>query len=493
VHGSLVDLSMCSSPLLLSVAIPTELPSAAVLSRLLAVVLLISINAFFVAAEFSIVSVRRSRISQLVSQGDVQAKTVQQLQRSLDRLLSTTQLGITLSSLALGWIGESTMAVIIAYGLANLPLGENFGQVLAHTIAIPLAFFLVAYLQIVLGELCPKSVAMLYPERLARFLGPPSLTIARFFNPFIWILNQSTRLLLRLVRIQYSDQFGYSRLTPEELQLIIRTTTETPGLDAEERELLNNVFEFRDVTAGEIMIPRTQVAAVEATNSFGELLNTIAEKGHSRYPVIGESLDDIQGIIDLKQLLRPFAHQELALPSPIRPYIKPARFVPEYMPLHELLATMQRTGQELVIVVDEFGGTAGLLTLEDLTTEIIGDFHVPESGAELLVQMLDDQSYLVKAHTNIEEVNQSLGVDLPESEEYQTLGGFLIYRLEKIPREGDRVLYGDREWIILSTDGPKLEDILVRPLEPTVEFSSRELISNELPPFKGPSDNVMDI
>jgi CBS domain containing-hemolysin-like protein len=175
VHGSLVDLSMCSSPLLLSVAIPTELPSAAVLSRLLAVVLLISINAFFVAAEFSIVSVRRSRISQLVSQGDVQAKTVQQLQRSLDRLLSTTQLGITLSSLALGWIGESTMAVIIGLWPGQFaPAGENLrSQAMAHTIAIPLAFFLVAYLQIVLGELCPKSVAMLYPERLARFLGPP--------------------------------------------------------------------------------------------------------------------------------------------------------------------------------------------------------------------------------------------------------------------------------------------------------------------------------
>jgi len=165
------------------------------LLRLLSVLLLIAINAFFVTAEFSIVSVRRSRINQLVGAGDVQAKTVQDLQRSIDRLLSTTQLGITLSSLALGWIGESTMAVLMAAWLEQLPVPLALRQTLAHSLAVPVAFLLIAYLQIVLGELCPKSVALLYSEQLARFLGPPSLAIARFFNPFIWVLNQSTRWL----------------------------------------------------------------------------------------------------------------------------------------------------------------------------------------------------------------------------------------------------------------------------------------------------------
>jgi len=448
----------------LSVVIPETLPPMAIASRLMAVLLLISINAFFVAAEFSIVSVRRSRISQLVFQGDLQAKTVQHLQRSLDRLLSTTQLGITLSSLALGWIGESTMAIIVAFAIIRLPISEFRSQVIAHAISIPVAFLLVAYLQIVLGELCPKSVAMLYPERLARFLGPPSLTIARFFNPFIWILNQSTWLLLRLFNIQYSNQFSYSRLTPEELQLMIRTTAETPDLDAEERELLTNVFEFREVTAGEIMIPRTQIDAVNANASFRDLLEAVATTGHSRYPVMGESLDDIQGVVDLKHLWQLLARHRITLDAPIKPWVKPARFVPEYTPLHELLATMQRTGQKLVIVVDEFGGTAGLLTLTDLTSEIIGEMHEPESEEELLVQILDDQSYLVKAHTHLDEVNELLQVDLPESEDYQTLGGFLIYQLQKIPREGDTLIFGEHEWVVRSTDGPKLENILVRPL-----------------------------
>ncbi|MBW4463767.1 MAG: hemolysin family protein [Nodosilinea sp. WJT8-NPBG4] len=452
-------------PHLLTVFIPEQLPAAAIASRLLAVLLLISINAFFVAAEFSMVSVRRSRISQLVSQGDVQAKTVQQLQRSLNRLLSTTQLGITLSSLALGWVGESTMAVTLAFWITQTPLSADQSEALAHALAIPAAFFLVAYLQIVLGELCPKSVAMLYPEQLARFLGPPSLTIARLFNPFIWILNQSTRLLLRLVNIQYSDQVTYSRLTPEELQLIIRTTAETPGLEAEERVILNNVFEFRDVTAGEIMVPRTQINAIPLAATFGELIEVVADTEHSRYPVMGDSLDDIQGMVELKQFLQPLAHQQINADTLIRPWVKPARFVPEYTSLHELLATMQRTGEELVVVVDEFGGTAGLLTLRDLTTEIIGEIHEPDSDTEQPVQLLEDQSYRVKAHTDLEEVNTLLNLTLPYSDDYQTLGGFLIFQMQKIPNAGDRLVFADREWVVLSTDGPRLGDILVRSLD----------------------------
>lgn len=478
-----------------AVVAPTPLNGAAILTRLLAVLLLIGINAFFVTAEFSIVSVRRSRISQLVSEGDAQAKTVQHLQRSLDRLLSTTQLGITLSSLALGWIGESTMAVILASLLAQLPLPEVGRQILVHSVSIPLAFFLIAYLQIVLGELCPKSVAMLYPERLARFLGPASLTIARLFNPFIWILNQSTRWLLRLVGIQYSNQFGYSRLTPEELQLIISTSTESPGLGADERTLLNNVFEFRDVTAGEVMVPRTQIVSVEKQATFREVLAELAQGWHSRYPVIGESLDDICGVIDLKELLKPLSESRLHLDSPIAAWVRPARFVTEKTPLHELLQTMQRTGQEMVMVVDEFGGTAGLLTLQDLITEIIGDVYEPEQPTEMLVQMIENDTFLVRAQTDIEEVNELLDVNLPFAEDYQTLGGFLIFQLQKIPDEGDRFVYDGFEWTVLSVEGPRLQDILAHRLDPSDDLI-QEVIQdsssvNSLPEIT-PLDDSLD-
>ena len=446
----------------LPIAVP-NLTAVEIVARLLAVIALIGINAFFVAAEFSIVSVRRSRINQLAEAGDIQARTVQSFQRSLDQLLSTTQIGITLSSLALGWIGESTIAAVLLQLFHQLAFTVPFVGAIAHSIAIPLAFVLIAYLQIVLGELCPKAVAMLFPERLARLFGPPSLTISRLFTPFVWVLNHSTWWLLRLFGIRYTgSQSWYSRVTPEELQLIIRTSTESPGLDEEERELLNNVFEFRDVTAGEVMIPRTQISALPKTATLQAALDAIAETGHSQFPVIGESLDDVAGILSLKDLVGPLARHEATHASYIDDWIRPARFVPEYTQLHDLLQIMQKSGKSMVMVVDEFGGTAGLLTLADVTGEIIGDSHELEEDVEVLVSMLDDQSYRVRAQTYIEEVNELLGVELPVEEDYQTLAGFLIHQLQKIPVPGDKVVYDEYEWTVTAVDGPKVLEVVAK-------------------------------
>lgn len=445
--------------------LPT-LSGSDILTRLLSVFVLITINAFFVAAEFSIVSVRRSRISQLVSAGDVQAKTVQDLQRGLDRLLSTTQLGITLSSLALGWIGEGTMAVLLTVWFAKLPVAETTRTFIVHSIAVPAAFLLIAYLQIVLGELCPKSVALMYPEQLARVLGAPSLAISRLFNPFIWILNQSTRWLLRLVGIPYTGQGWANRVTPEELQLIISTSTESPGLEEEKRELLNNVFEFTEVLAGEVMVPRTNIVAVSRDATFQELLHEVVSSGHSRYPVMGESLDDIQGIIDFKALAEPMMQGLLPIHASFQDWIRPAQFVSENIALDDLLRLMRRSRQAMVVVVDEYGGTAGLVTLQDLVAEIIGEAPEPEgSDEEPTLQILDEQTFLVQAQTDLEEVNELLDMELPLAEEYQTLGGFLIYQLQKIPIEGETLLYDKYEMTVESADGPRLERIRIHRLE----------------------------
>lgn len=437
--------------------------------RLLSVLLLIAINAFFVTAEFSMVSVRRSRINQLVAAGDVPAQTVQSLQRSIERLLSTTQLGITLSSLALGWIGESTMAVLVARAMESLPLPLGFKQAIAHSFAIPTAFFLIAYLQIVLGELCPKSVALLYSEELARFLGPPSLAISRIFNPFIWILNQSTRCLLRLVGIQYTGQGWNSRITPEELQLIVATERESSGLEAEERELLSNVFEFGEVVAAEVMVPRTSLCALEQTTTFERLLEEVVKTGHSRYPVTGESLDDIRGIIDFKELAKPLAQGRLNAQTPIQTWIKPARFVPEVTPLSELLPLMQRSRLEMVMVVDEFGGTAGLVTLRDVIDEIVGLDATLANPEEVALQMLDDRTFLVQAQMDLEEVNELLDLEFPIADEYQTLGGFLLYHFQKIPAQGETLQYENLDLTIVSAEGPRLHQIRIHRREPEVE------------------------
>lgn len=429
--------------------------------RLLSVLLLIAINAFFVTAEFSIVSVRRSRISQLVESGDIQAQTVQSLQRSIDRLLSTTQLGITLSSLALGWIGEKTMAVLINDLISILPLPAKIINALAHSLAVPIAFFLIAYLQIVLGELCPKSVALMYSENLARLLAPPSLAIARIFNPFIWILNQSTRLLLRLGGIQYTGQGWYNQVTPEELQIIIATERESTGLEAEERQLLNNVFEFGDVLAVEVMVPRTNIQAIPINGTFATLLNEVATTKHSGYPVTGDSLDDIRGIIDFKDLALPLAQGEITAETPIHLWVKPVRFVPESTLLSELLRDMQRSHLKMVMVVDEFGGTSGLVTLQDLIAEIIGDDSEGFSQEEIALEMMDEQTFLVQAQMNLEELNDLLDLDLPVTDEYQTIGGFLIYQLQKIPTQGETLYYENLEFTVVGAQGPKLDQIRI--------------------------------
>ena len=425
------------------------------------VFILIGINAFFVTAEFSIVSVRRSRISQLVREGDIQAQTVQSLHRSIDRLLSTTQLGITLSSLALGWVGEKTIAVSIVVLIEKLTLPPSIVKTLSHSLAFPLSFIVLAYLQIVLGELCPKSVALMYPEKLSKFFGPPSVVIARIFSPFVAILNLSTRLLLKLGGVNYSGQGWYEQVTSEELQLIIATERESSDLKAQERQLLKNVFEFREDTAEEVMIPRTDIKFLSTATTFSELLQTIIETGYSAYPVIGDSLDDIQGIIYYKKLSQPLASGELTNESIIEPWIDQASFISESTSLNELLPSMQRSHEKMAVVIDEFGGTAGLITLHDLVAEIVGDAGEDLETRIEPIQKLDDQTFLVSAQMNLEEVNEKLELDLPLADDYNTLGGFLLDKWQKIPSQDEKLEYANLCFTIISAGSNRLYQILI--------------------------------
>ncbi|MEM9542377.1 MAG: hemolysin family protein [Cyanobacteria bacterium P01_E01_bin.42] len=427
--------------------------------KLLSVLLLIAINAFFVTAEFSMVAVRRSRINQLVEEGDVPARTVQALQRQIERLLSTTQIGITLSSLALGWISESNVSLLVRGLLRRLPFANN--PAIVHSLAVPIAFFGVAYLQIVLGELCPKSLALRYSERLARLFGPPSWAIARAFNPFILMLNSSTRFLLRLVRVQYLGQGWYTRVTPEELQLIITTERESIGLEAEERELLKNVFEFGEVRVREVMVPRTSIIAISHKATFAELLELVVKTGHTRYPMMGESLDDIVGIIDFKRLAISLAEGCLQPKTALAPWIETPRFIPETNLLGDLLPLMQRSQLEMAIVLDEFGGTAGIITLKDIIAEIIGAKPEAQNGDDFSYKILSDRQFLVQAQMDLEEVNAILGFDFPLSEEYNTLSGFLLYHFQKIPAQGETLSYEDIDLTVVSADGPRLDRIRI--------------------------------
>lgn len=431
-----------------------------IIVRLLSVVALILLNAFFVTVEFSIVSARRSRINQLAAAGDAQARTVQKLQQKLNSLLSTTQLGITLSSLALGWIGEHTMAALIIHWLARLPIASGLSQFLSHSIALPLAFLLLAYLQIVLGELCPKSVALSHPEQISRFLGPPSLTIARLLNPFVWLLNQSTTFLLSALGLEGNSTGQYGGVTPEELRLLINTSTEVPALKKGEREILSNVFEFRGAFVEEIMIPRTQIAALPREATFQNLLEEIVRSKHSQYPITGESLDNILGTVDFYDLALPLSRGELTPQAPIEPWVTLAKVVPKTLPLNDLLTQMQQSAREMVIVVDEYGGTAGLVTFRDLTAKIIGD--AADAGHSGQIIYKDSHTVIFPAQTDLEDVNERLSLNLPTSENYLTLGGFMIFEMQKIPQVNEQLTYQDLELTVTAAEGPRLTKIKIR-------------------------------
>ena len=423
---------------------------------------LIGINAFFTAAEFSIVSVRRSRISQLVENGDLQAQTVQSFQKGIDRLLSTTQLGITLSSLALGWIGEPTIAVLIANLIKLLPLPAVIINGLAHSFAIPIAFVCLVYLQIVLGELVPKSLAILYPEKLARFFAPPSLVISRIFRPFLSILNLSTRLLLKLIGIRNIKQTWNEQLSAQELQLIINAEKESTDLEESQKEILNNVLELGDITAIKVMTPRTKIKFINQDSTFAQLLEKITNDKFFRYPVIGESLDEIIGVIDYKSLVIPLAADLIHNESIITPWVKPVRIVSEKASLKELLSLMQLEKQEMVVVVDEFSGTSGLITIQDLISEIIGDQNDHESEEANIWQQINETTYVVSAQMSLDDINRHLAIALPVDEDYNTLSGFLQEQWQKIPHQGEVFNYNDLQFTIISTENNRLQQIKIQ-------------------------------
>jgi CBS domain containing-hemolysin-like protein len=432
-----------------------------IVSRFLLILGLIGINAFFVTAEFSIIAVRRSRINQLVEAGDRPARSVQFLQRRLDRLLSITQLGITLASLTLGWLGENTLALIFQKffsGPGSPSPGLTF---LAHGLAIPLTFVAIAYLQIVLGELCPKSWALLYAEPLSRALAPPIQTLARLVAPFLDILNHSTQTLLRLGGAETGHHRWAQRLTPEELQLIISTEGESSGLNSHERTLLKNLFSLGDSLAQSIMVPRSQLVVLPETATLQDFLAAMTQTGHPCFPVKGDSLDDIRGVLDFQDLAQPLYQGQLEPATPLRAWIKPIRFFPEATPLTDLLVIMHQTQLKVVIIVDEFGGTAGLVTLADLMTEIVGNEAAEEGDDPLLLQRLDAQTFLVNAQISVAEVNEVLGLQLPLTDEYQTLAGFLLYTWQRIPHPGDSLEYGPLSFTVVTASGPKLETIRI--------------------------------
>jgi putative hemolysin len=428
---------------------------------LLAVFALVFANGFFVAAEFSLVSIRRSRLNELAAQGNSLARTVLHVVEDPDRFIAATQLGITIASLGLGWIGEPALAHLIEPLFAFLP--NLWANVATHSIAVGVAFAIITFMHVVLGELAPKSVALQYPETTAFFVARPTIWTENIFRPFIWLLNGAGNLILRLVGLQRptGHQLAHS---VEELKILVRASQESGILEEQEGKMAMRVFEFSDRAVREVMIPRTDVVAVERTATVQELLELFTRNPHSRFPVYEEDLDHVVGILMMKDVLTALADQGPA----VRPrtleeakLIRPAFFVPESRRVGDLLPEMRAQKVHMAIVLDEYGGTAGLVTIEELIEEVVGRVSDEWVAESLPIKPLGEGAWEVDALVRVDEVNAELQLGLPEHEEYETVAGFLLWLLGRVPQQGEEVHWEGLRFQVLEMKGPKIERVSI--------------------------------
>lgn len=402
--------------------------------RLLAVFALVLANGFFVAAEFSLVSVRRTRIAELVAQGYPSANWVHRALENPDRVIAATQLGITLASLGLGWIGEPAVAHLIEPVVNLFPAAVQSG--VSHTISSGLAFALITFMHVVVGELAPKSIALQNPEKTALIVAQPTIWTEIIFKPAIWALNGAGNGLLRLIGVNPVP--GHELLhSIEELKMLVSASAEGGVVQEQQSEMLTAILELNDQVVRQMMIPRTEIQAIEADTPLEEMLKLATEFTYTKYPVYEDSLDQIIGILHVKDLLRVMFEPEKEKRT-ARALMREAMFVPEAVSVNLLLHQFRDNRQHIAIVLDEFGGTAGIVTLEDLLEEIVGEVSDPFDQNTLEIQKMANGLILIDGMTSIEDVNEQLGLSLHDPD-YDTIAGFILGRLGRIARIGDVV------------------------------------------------------
>ena len=412
--------------------------------RYLALAALLLLLAFFAAGEFALIRLRPSRVQQLQADGHPGARAVARLQHRLRRALVATQLGSALALMALGWLGR---------GLAVR---------LDPTVQRPwidLAVFLVlVVLATLVGGLVPKAWVLHHPEASALRLAPLLEAVSRSLAPLLLVLERLGDGLLRLLGLPRNWDELVPALSAGELETLIETGGVT-GLMPDERSILEGVFSLRDTQVREVMVPRSGMVTLPLDVRFSQLMEAVHTTHHARFPVIGSSLDDVRGVLDLRRLAEPIARGLLQSDSPLAPYVTPVPRVQETASLAELLPLI-RSGQPLLVVVDEHGGTEGLVTVADLTGEIVGDEDDPE-GDEDDLQQLQDDSWLVAGDLEIFELNRQLGLQLPEADGHHTLAGFLLERLQHIPSSGESLRWKGHQFVITAMDGPRIDRVQI--------------------------------
>lgn len=389
--------------------------------------LLVLLNGFFVAAEFAIVKVRSSQIA--LEAGNLSKRAAENVINNLDGYLAATQLGITLASLGLGWVGEDVMSRIIL-NVMNA-VGLQISESLAHSIALPIAFAVLTILHIVFGELAPKSLAIRYPTSTTLRVSIPLRIFYIVFKPFIWLLNGFANIILRLLGVKpISEQEIHSE---EELRLIIAESEEGGAIEPAERELIQNVFDFDDRIVRQVMVPRVKISGLRADLTIQEAMDVILKEGYSRYPVFENSLDEIIGIVHAKDVITAYFQRT---GKGLRDVMRQTHFIPETKPIDTLLREFQRRKTQMAIVVSEFGGTIGIVTLEDILEELVGEIQDEHDHEQQIVTLLDKQVYQVVAQSSIHDINKFIEVPFPESEDYETLSGMITFHRASV-KEGD--------------------------------------------------------
>ena len=431
--------------------------------KLIIALLLVLLNGFFVAAEFSIVKVRYSQIQIKAAEGNKMAKQAELIIKNLDAYLSATQLGITLASLALGWVGESALEHVFhnMFAYFNLDIPATY----ITTFSVIVSFSIITVMHIVFGELVPKSIAIRKSEATTLFISSPLRFFYFIFKPVIWLMNVISNAFLRLIGIHpVSDQEIHST---EELQLLVKQSADSGEIGEENYEIIKNAFDFTDHNAKQVMVPRQNIFSIDIEDPKEEILEKIMESGYSRIPVYEDSIDNIIGIFYTKEIIREYIKNLNDLKSfDLRDYLREAFFVVGSKKVSDLLKVFQLKKQHLAIVIDEFGGTEGIITLEDILEELVGEIQDEEDEEEKIVDKVGENVFWVQATQPLEEINEHLPKSLPEDGEYNTLAGFILHELEEIPEENQEFELNNYEFKILKMNNKSVELVQLTYQEP---------------------------
>lgn len=423
-----------------------------IIVRLLVLLFFVFLNGFFVASEFALVSVRKTRIKELAKKRR-RAKLVLHAIDNLDQYIAATQLGITIASLALGWVGEPALAEMLEPLFSFLPTQQAVFT--AHGISVAIAFILITYLHIVAGEIAPKSMALQSAEKVSLFVALPLILFNRVFHPFIWILNRSGAVILKVFGFtSASEQSVHSE---EEIKMLLSQSGKTGEIEKQEVEMVYNVFQLGDLSVRQIMVPRIDVIAFNTKSTLEDVIKRIENDRHSRFPVYEQSIDNIIGFVHVKDIyttaLKTAKQKKLSEIHIIRKIIA----VPQSRKADDVLLEMQKERVHVAVVNDEYGGTAGIVTLEDVLESLVGEIQDEFEKPREAIKKQRNGSYLIDGLVPLDSMHDRFG--LPLGGEYATIGGLIIGKFGRTPKEGDEIIFGDVKLVVTEMEKKRIKTV----------------------------------